>query len=157
MSEEWYRARTGLDRQSLFREFQQTVGVTFDVPRAAASSIERFKDFSHLIKPLDPVQRFAAALQKRAIPIAVATNSEREVAEVSLSTSGSNVIFSQLVCISDVDHPKPLPDLFMAAAERLKVSRHKTLVIEDSPQGVQAAKAAEMSVIQIVEHVGQVA
>ncbi len=46
----------------------------------------------------------------------------------------------------DVDGPKPAPDLFLAAATTLGVAPGRCAVIEDSPAGVAAGVAADMSV-----------
>jgi beta-phosphoglucomutase-like phosphatase (HAD superfamily) len=45
-----------------------------------------------------------------------------------------------------VAHGKPAPDLFLYAAEKMGVQPPRTLVIEDSVSGVQAARAAGMMV-----------
>jgi beta-phosphoglucomutase-like phosphatase (HAD superfamily) len=43
---------------------------------------------------------------------------------------------------------KPAPDVFLLAAVMLKVAPHACLVIEDSPNGIRAAKAAGMTCIE---------
>ena len=45
-----------------------------------------------------------------------------------------------------VKHGKPSPDVFLYAADKLKVDAAKCLVVEDSPNGVRAGKAAGMTV-----------
>jgi beta-phosphoglucomutase-like phosphatase (HAD superfamily) len=45
-----------------------------------------------------------------------------------------------------VKHGKPAPDLFLFAAQQMKVPPDECIVIEDSPAGVQAARAANMRV-----------
>lgn len=45
--------------------------------------------------------------------------------------------------------PKPAPDLFLLAAERLGVSAESCLVIEDAPLGIKAARAAGMKSIAL--------
>ena len=52
MAPNWYATRTGLDRQTLFNEFQKMVTCSFDVERAIATSIDRFDGFTELIKPM---------------------------------------------------------------------------------------------------------
>jgi len=49
----------------------------------------------------------------------------------------------------DVARVKPAPDLFLLAAERLKVPPEACLVFEDSPNGVRAAHAAGMPVVAV--------
>lgn len=49
----------------------------------------------------------------------------------------------------DVEHPKPHPEIYFLVARELQVLPGECLVIEDSPAGVQAAKAAGMGVIAV--------
>ncbi|WP_299731939.1 HAD family phosphatase [uncultured Tateyamaria sp.] len=151
MSPDWYARRTGLDRTSLFAEFQQTVKGSFDVERAIVTSIECFYEISHLIRPIPAVLAFARSLQRKGIPLAVATNAERDVANASLSAVNATALFDCVVSISDDVRPKPSPEMFELAAHLLGLPPNKILVIEDSPQGVQAAISGGMSTIQLLE------
>ena len=149
MSEEWYLARTGLDRASLLLEFQDSIRTVFDVERASKTSIEHFGKFASMVLPKKGVLGFARDPNQRGISLAVATNAERDVAEVSLNTTGVRTIFSYLVSISDGVAPKPSPEMFLRAADRVGQAQNNVLVVEDSPQGVRAAFDAGMSVIQL--------
>jgi len=110
----------------------------------------RSRGINAVRKPIAVVLSFAENLKARGIPIAVATNAEREVAEISLTTTGARRLFDLLVSISDGVAPKPAPEMFILAAEHLGHPRNKALVIEDSLQGVEAALEAGMSVVQLV-------
>lgn len=150
MAADWYRARTGLDRRNLFQEFQALVEPGFDIERACKTSIECFYRFAHLVRPKEGVLWFATDMKARGVSIAVATNAERNVAEVSLTTIGASHLFHHLISISDGVEPKPSPEMFVLAAKRLDHPPNKVLVIEDSRQGVQAAVKAGMSVVQLI-------
>ncbi|WP_010441865.1 HAD family hydrolase [Ruegeria conchae] len=91
------------------------------------------------------------ALKEGWISLAVATNAERSVAEQSLAAVGTRDLFDHLISISVGVRPKPSPELFKLAAKRLAVPQNDVLVIEDSPQGVQAAIDAGMSVLQLID------
>jgi sugar-phosphatase len=54
-----------------------------------------------------------------------------------------------LVTSDDVQLGKPAPDGYLAAAERLGVAGDQCVVIEDTPPGIQAARAAGMAVIAL--------
>lgn len=152
MAPDWYSARTGLDRKNLFIEFQKAVTGSFDVERAIATSIDRFDGFAELIRPMPAVLTFAGTLHRRGIPLAVATNAERRVVSASLSAVKAIALFDHVVSISDKVRPKPSPELFERAAQLLKQSPGKTLVVEDSPQGIQASVSANMSAIQLLDN-----
>ncbi len=57
--------------------------------------------------------------------------------------------FPVVVSVQDVAHPKPAPDVFLRAAQLLKVAPEQCWVIEDAAFGVEAALAAGMRVIGI--------
>lgn len=83
-----------------------------------------------------------------ALPKAVASNSYRESLTLMLSkTRLIDYFFGCIFGADMVERGKPAPDLYLAAAEKLGVDPQKCLVIEDSPTGVKAAKAAGMSVL----------
>ena len=152
MAPNWYATRTGLDRQTLFNEFQKMVTCSFDVERAIATSIDRFDGFSELIRPMPAVLTFAGALRRRGISLAVATNAERRVVNASLSAVQATALFDHIVSISDEVRPKPSPEMFERAAFLLGQPPNKTFVIEDSPQGIQASISANMSAIQLLDN-----
>lgn len=82
-------------------------------------------------------------------PLAVASGSLHAVIEVVLGMEGLRRHFSQVVSVEDVGRPKPFPDVFLRAAERLGVVPGDCVVIEDSAAGVRAGKQAGMRVIAI--------
>lgn len=51
-------------------------------------------------------------------------------------------LFVATVCGDEVAHAKPAPDIFLAAAKALGVPAEECLVLEDSPNGLRAARAA---------------
>jgi len=53
------------------------------------------------------------------------------------------------VCGDEVPHPKPAPDIYLEAARLLGVDPAHTIALEDSPNGVAAARASGMFVIGI--------
>jgi beta-phosphoglucomutase-like phosphatase (HAD superfamily) len=57
--------------------------------------------------------------------------------------------FDAFVVDKDVTNGKPAPDTFLKAAERLSLQPRYCVVVEDAVQGVQAGKAAGMSVIAV--------
>lgn len=81
-------------------------------------------------------------LEERGIPRIVASSSPREIILQNLSTTGAGRYFTQVVCGADVEHSKPAPDIFLLAASRLGVDIRRCLVLEDSFNGLRAARAA---------------
>jgi HAD superfamily hydrolase (TIGR01509 family) len=56
-------------------------------------------------------------------------------------------MFDAIVCFEDYERGKPNPDPFLVAAKRIGVTPSDCLVFEDSPTGVEAAKAAGMQYV----------
>jgi len=86
------------------------------------------------------------------LPVALATNAEP--ANVAFVLDGTNLRrwFRVIVDGSQVHNAKPAPDVYLAAAERLGVASRNCIVFEDSPTGIEAARAAEMRVAGILTH-----
>jgi HAD superfamily hydrolase (TIGR01509 family) len=81
--------------------------------------------------------------------LALASGSERMVVEEVLRLENLRRFFSAVVSGSEVKRGKPAPDIFLRAAELLKVAPQECWVIEDSKPGVAAGLAAGMRVIAI--------
>lgn len=80
---------------------------------------------------------------------AVATSTQRTLADLKLARSGLQPYFSVTVAGDEVTHTKPAPDLYLAAAAKLGVPPETCIVLEDSIYGLQAGRAAGMQVILV--------
>lgn len=97
---------------------------------------------------LRPIPGIAEALDCLSLPRAVASSSLPERLEHTLKLTGLWDRFAPHVYSgSMVQHSKPAPDLFLFAARKLGLRPETCVVIEDSPAGVHAARAAGMRVI----------
>ena len=97
-------------------------------------------------------EAFTRALAARGVPLAIATSTEAPLYAIKAAPHrGWLAMFGAAVCGDDprVARPKPAPDIFLAAADDLGVPPASCLVFEDSPFGVEAARAAGMQVIAL--------
>ena len=78
---------------------------------------------------------------------ALATMSYRKEALHVLRSLDIEDSLDEILTREDVQNPKPDPEIYLLAAEKLGVEPHDCLVLEDSPNGVQAGVAAGMNVI----------
>jgi beta-phosphoglucomutase len=85
--------------------------------------------------------------QHGSVPKAVATNAEAPNVSFVLEGAGIADCFSVIVNGYEVARPKPAPDVYLRAAELLGVTPQNCIVFEDSPTGVQAARAGGMHVV----------
>ena len=76
--------------------------------------------------------------------VGLATGSIRREAEMALHSLGIRQRFSAIVAWEDCRKGKPDPEPFLRAAEGLRLSPRRCVAIEDTPGGIQAAKAAGM-------------
>jgi HAD superfamily hydrolase (TIGR01509 family) len=81
-------------------------------------------------------------LRERRLPLAVATSSRRVYAEGLLQSHGLLDRFAFLLTSEDVTRGKPDPEIYRLAAARFGLPPASTLVLEDSPPGIAAAKGA---------------
>lgn len=96
---------------------------------------------------VDAVRRIAARR-----PVAVASSAHREVIDAALEATGLADVFGVVVSSDEVEHGKPAPDVYLATARRLGVEPVRCLVVEDSYNGVRAARAAGMAVVLVPNH-----
>jgi HAD superfamily hydrolase (TIGR01509 family) len=81
-------------------------------------------------------------------PYCVASNGNRAKVDFTLGHTGLLPRFDgRIFTADDVANPKPAPDLFLHAARMLGADAAHTVVIEDTPTGIAAAKAAGMRAI----------
>lgn len=90
-----------------------------------------------------------AALRERSIPIAVATGTRRIWADDMLARSGISPLIDAVVCGDEVSACKPDPEIFLKAAARIGVEPCNCAVLEDSFNGIIAARAAGAQPIMI--------
>lgn len=102
--------------------------------------------FANLDKvlPYEPVIDFARQCHQQGKPISVASGGIRKTVIKTMEAIGIAELFEIIITQDDVINSKPAPDLFLLAAEKMKVNPHKCLVFEDSLLGIEAAKNAGM-------------
>ncbi len=108
-----------------------------------------FAAFDAELQPIPGVAAALDALDAAGVPRCVASSGDHERIRHGLRAAGlldrfpDDAIFS----VEDVVHGKPAPDLFLHAAARMGFDSATTVVVEDSPAGVQAGVAAGMRVL----------
>ena len=96
---------------------------------------------------LQPIPGVAAVMSDLSVPFCVASSSDIDRVALSLDVTGLRTYFGDRIYTAQmVRHGKPAPDLFLLASERMGIQPARTLVIEDSVSGVEAGKAAGMTV-----------
>ncbi|MFD7882821.1 HAD family hydrolase [Streptomyces bauhiniae] len=107
-----------------------------------------FAAFEEELRPVAGVEGVLEKLSADGVPYCVASSGSHERIRVGHRVTGLDRWFDddRIFSSQDVGRGKPAPDLFLYAAERMGVAPGRCLVVEDSPLGVQAARAAGMDV-----------
>ena len=145
LSVEEFAGFIGTTDRDLARAFGQRLGIEPDLILNTANDrlrvileggLPAFPDATGLLERLD---------QK----VAVASNSDRWRLDAVLAAAGLIGRFVVSVAADEVGQPKPAPDVYLRAAELLGASPGRCLVIEDSPTGIAAARAAGLKVVAV--------
>ena len=97
---------------------------------------------------LPGIERFLSEVREAQIPAAVVTNATTSVARRTANAAPEGT-FSVVIGNDETTHPKPDPQPYLLAAERLGVDPTQCVALEDSPSGVRSATAAGMRVIVV--------
>ena len=81
-------------------------------------------------------------LQQHKIPVAIATSTERERAASYWKMANITSLITASVCGDEVKNSKPDPEIFLTAAQKLHVPIEHCMVVEDSMNGLKAARSA---------------
>jgi len=130
----------GLLVNALLRETGGKIS-TVDAERLQQFHAEAYQKFVGQVRPLPGAVDLLAHLAKAGVPHGIATSGRIESARLALKALG---VASDLPVITrdQVRYAKPDPDLFLAAADRLGVSIHESIVVGDSVWDLLAARRA---------------
>ena len=114
-----------------------------------ASRLARFHELVR-DQPLMPgVERFIDDAERLGLLLAIASSATRDWVEGHLERFGIRERFDVVKCREDVPRAKPAPDLFQAVLRELHLPQSEGFVIEDSPNGVAAAKSAGLYCVAV--------
>ena len=97
---------------------------------------------------LPGIERFLTQVRDAQIPAAIVTNATTSIAQRTADAAPEGT-FSVIIGNDETTHPKPDPQPYLLAAQRLGVEPSRCVAVEDSPSGVRSATAAGMKVIVV--------
>lgn len=119
---------------------------------ALARELHRIKNAAYAelvaqggLTPRPGVRRLVDECRAAGVALAVATTTSRSNVDAlfaSIWGCGWEAIFTTVVCAEDAPLKKPHPQAYLLALQRLGVAPHEAFALEDSPNGVMAARAA---------------
>ena len=150
LDEETINAMLGLRMMDTARLAKERFDLPLTVEQIATQRSDLFlASLAGNLKPMPGLGELLEAVDARGLRRAVATSSSGFYAPVALREIGAADGFEAIVTGDTVPQGKPAPDIYLAAAEALALPPAACLALEDSPKGVQAAKAAGMRCIAI--------
>ena len=119
-------------------------GIKLNLNTAKASVYARYLTIiKGRLQPMNGVKEFIVICRQRGQKLAVATSADLIKMEGNLQELGLPPdTFDTCVNGLDIAHKKPNPEIFLTAAARLNIPATDSIVIEDAPNGIVAAKAA---------------
>lgn len=131
--------------QTLFREHKK------EIPANDILRTEKFKILTKLaagnVQEIPGSTTLIRTLKAGGIPLAIASSSLPAFITIVTKALAIDDLFDVVTSGVEVSHGKPAPDIFLLAAEKLKIEPRSCIVIEDAKSGTQAAKAAGMRCI----------
>ncbi len=147
--EKFYEAFAGTVTSDRMRTLKNMFGLEASVEEMTELREQMILDIiaDEDIKAVRGIPELLRNIKAMGLKTAVASSSSYDLIELVLKKTGIAEYFDLLTSGIDVKRGKPAPDVFLLAAERLGVEPEECLVVEDSENGVKAAKAAGMKAL----------
>ena len=143
------RDMMGMSSHEWSRYMHDAIGLAEPPEKINAEVVRRMEGRYRKRLPLLPGAREAVERLAAQWPLGLASSSNRPLIDLVLEVSGLGRLFRATVSSEEVPRGKPAPDVFLEAARRLGVGPERTVVVEDSENGILAGRAAGMRVIAI--------
>jgi HAD superfamily hydrolase (TIGR01509 family) len=139
----------GMSSLEWSRYMHDVLQVPMEPDRISAAVVDRLERRYRERVPLLPhaVETVRAAAEHW--PLALASSANRRLIDLVLELTGLGSWFRVTVSSEEVPRGKPEPDVYVEAARRIDVGPELCAAVEDSTNGIRAAKAAGMRVIAI--------
>lgn len=151
--DEEYNAYVGTKTIEMCEKLVKRYHLPVTARQLAAEKTHRYLEDLHndaTIAPIPGVAELIADLHSHGVPLALASSSYRDVIQAVLNKFGLERYFRAIVSGDQVASGKPDPEIFLEASARLEIPPARCAVVEDSANGVEAAKAAGMFCIGFI-------
>ena len=150
-----FNAGLGRGAEEYIKAAARVHGLNLTDEQVEKAALMRQENFLKILEkePLPPfdgvLELINAALDRDDFKLAVATSSTRQISEPTLRSA--KIPYEKMVYITGdkIRHKKPNPEIFLLAAGGMGIAPSDCAVIEDAPNGVQAAKTAGAKCIAV--------
>ena len=108
------------------------------------------ENITQFVRKVPGVQSILQQLQRKKFLIGVVSQNERQMVDTAIQWLAIRPYISIALSLADVQQRKPDPELYLRAAKKLRLAPSSCIAIEDSEDGVAAAKNAGMYCIGIL-------
>ena len=150
LSDEELNSFTGQSGKNIFGYLKNEYGLSQSVDWMLNRATERFLSHLEQIEKMDPIKGVEPLIEEllnQDIQLILASSSVMRSIDVVLDMFDFHQFFSLKLSGDDFERSKPHPEIFLKAAEVGKTHPTNCVVIEDSRNGVKAAKSAGMKCI----------
>jgi beta-phosphoglucomutase family hydrolase len=146
ITREQFLSSFGQRNDSIIPRWLGTTATPERIERIANSKEELYRQLVRRdgISPLPGVANWLRRLHREGWLQAIASAAPRANIEAVLEALSATHIFQGIVSAEDVHRGKPDPEVYLAAAARVRVSPDQCIVVEDAAAGVEGARRARM-------------
>lgn len=150
VTESFHRATFGMRTRETLLQLLTSPPPEDELERLVERKEALFRELArgHLV-PLEGAVELVRALRLAGYRLAIGSSTVRANVGLALEEIGVFAEFDVIVSGEEVLVGKPEPDVFLKAAQKLGVSPSRCVVVEDAPQGVEAARRGKMRVIAV--------
>jgi HAD superfamily hydrolase (TIGR01509 family) len=146
--EELFYAWGGRPTAVIVGMLNEKYGLALDVDETVQRKEKYYLTLISEVVPVPEVMEIVTSMHG-IVPLSVASGGHRELVEATLDVFGIRDLFQAIVCVEDYERGKPHPEPFLLAAKLMSVAPEDCVVFEDSPIGIEAAKAANMAWVHV--------
>jgi HAD superfamily hydrolase (TIGR01509 family) len=143
------RDMMGMSSPEWSRYMRDVVGLDDEPEQISAETVRRLEERYRVEIPLIPGAEQAVERLAARWPLGLASSSNRELIDLVLEGSRLDRFFRATVSSEEVSRGKPAPDVYLETARLLGAEPTRCVAVEDSENGIHAAKAAGMRTVAI--------
>ncbi len=135
--------------EDAFNYIKENYGGNFNVNKAVKKKKEKNIEISKKAHLMKGTKKLIKILADKNFNLILATSATKKEAENVFKRFNLNQYFDCVITGEDVEHSKPNPEIFVSCIKKLNLNKKNSVVIEDSPKGIKAAKKAGMKCIAL--------
>ena len=140
----------GITAEDSWARLQKTLGIETDLDTLVREKEEAYQELIRTdLQPQNGLIPLVEMIKTASLKRAIASNAPVNTILLVLEKLKLGKDFEVIVSGTTVPQGKPHPDIFLRAAEQLRVKPESCLVLEDAESGVEAGKRANMKVIAV--------